>query len=349
MARAEAILASVRRIHDASLTADAWQPALSSIIGLLGGDHAVLLASDSSRADGALAASFGMDKDGFARFATPEAAQWIEPAMAAIRSGAVVTRSRLISDHQFERTRFYNDVVRPVGGFHAVGVCHQGPALSSFVAVCRPRQAGDFDTDDVALMQTLSPHFATALAVRQRLGGADLAASSAWAALDRLNTGVIVADASAAILFANKTAERLFKDRNLRLDGDGLRIGDSTASQTLRRLIADCAGAASANAGGAVELRSGPRRAALRLVVSPFRPERIGIDIPGGALALLLVSDPHHEQRRRMAALRRRFNLTDAEAAFVLEIVRGDGRAAAAARSNITVGTARSHLERVFE
>jgi DNA-binding CsgD family transcriptional regulator len=356
MARGEAILATVRCIHEASLTADAWQPALQSIIELLGGDHAILLASDPARAEIALATSAGMDRGDFARFATPEAAQWIEPAMQAIRSGTVVTRSRLMPDRQFERTGFYNEVVRPAGGFHAVGVAHQAQALSSFVAICRPRQAGDFEADDVKLMQILSPHFATALHVRHRLGVADLAARGAWAALDRLNTGVIVADAAAAVVFANRTAERLFTARKLRLDGSGVGLGDGlddeAASGELRRMVARCADPhAGVEAGGTVELAGDAWRAGLSIVVTPFQAERIGFD-PGGCskpLALLLVSDPQEERRRRMLALQRRFRLTPAEAEFALEIVKGDGRAAAAARTNITVGTARTHLDRIFE
>jgi DNA-binding CsgD family transcriptional regulator len=352
MARGEAVLETVRRIHDASLTADAWQPALQSIIDLLGGDHAILLASDRAREQVALATSAGMERGDFARFASPEAAQWIEPAMQAIRSGTVVTRSRLMPDRQFERTGFYNEVVRPAGGFHAVGVAHQASALSSFVAICRPRQAGDFDVDDVKLMQTLSPHFATALQVRQRLGAADLAAKGAWAALDRLSTGVIVVDAAAAVVFANRTAERLFTARELRLDGNSIGIGDEVASRKLRRLIALCADPnASIEAGGMVELARNAWRDGLSIAVTPFQVERIGFD-PGGCsqpLALLLVNDPQEERRRRMLALQRRFRLTPAEAEFALEIVKGDGRAAAAARTNITVGTARTHLDRIFE
>jgi DNA-binding CsgD family transcriptional regulator len=66
-------------------------------------------------------------------------------------------------------------------------------------------------------------------------------------------------------------------------------------------------------------------------------------------LALLLVNDPQQERHNRVVALQRRFRLTLAEAEFALEIIKGDGRAAAARRSNISVGTARTHLEHIFE
>ena len=43
------------------------------------------------------------------------------------------------------------------------------------------------------------------------------------------------------------------------------------------------------------------------------------------------------------------FGFTPAEAVFALEIIKGDGRQATADRLGITVGTARSHLSRIFD
>jgi DNA-binding CsgD family transcriptional regulator len=47
--------------------------------------------------------------------------------------------------------------------------------------------------------------------------------------------------------------------------------------------------------------------------------------------------------------LRSRFGLTCAEANLAIEITRGDGRKAAAARLGIAVTTARTHLTHIFE
>jgi len=55
------------------------------------------------------------------------------------------------------------------------------------------------------------------------------------------------------------------------------------------------------------------------------------------------------DAKRFLHDLRERFGLTAAEAALALEIVKGDGRQAAAGRLGITVGTARSHLTRIFD
>lgn len=59
--------------------------------------------------------------------------------------------------------------------------------------------------------------------------------------------------------------------------------------------------------------------------------------------------DPGSELARRAWVLQERYGLTRAEAAFALEIVKGDGRIAAAKRRGITDSTAHSHLNSIFE
>ncbi len=351
MAHAAAIHATVQRIYDAALTANAWQPMLQSLVDLVGGNHAMLFARDPARADASVAKSAGMDESAFARFLSPEAAGWIEPSVRAVPSGAVVIRSRLVSDRDFERSDFYNDFVRPAGGFHGLGFGHEMPTLSAFFAVCRRRQAGDFEAKDAAMLQTLSPHLALALQVRRRLHATDLGAAGAWATIDRLGAAFMIVDAKAAVVFASDAAVRLFRDgRGLHLDRDGLCSTDAAASRTLRRLIAGSAGALNGSASGVVELPYRERRA-LRIAVTPFRPEHIGLDTGWHArpLALLVVTDPAQEHDARKEQLRRRFGLTPAEAEVAMEIARGDGRKAAAARLGIAVSTARMHLTRIFE
>ena len=91
----------------------------------------------------------------------------------------------------------------------------------------------------------------------------------------------------------------------------------------------------------------------LNLLVMPIKPETATTFIPWSRprrpAAVLIISDPEMETRARAERLRERFAFTRAEAAFALEIVKGDGRKAAADRLGITVGTARSHLTRIFD
>jgi DNA-binding CsgD family transcriptional regulator len=312
----------------------------------------MLLARGPVRAAVTLAASARMDERGFARFLSPEATGWLDAATQAIPAGLVAIQSHHVSDRDFERTDFYNEFVRPVGGFHGMSVCHRLPALSSFLAVCRRRRDDDFDASEQAALQSLSPHLSVALRLRQRLGVADLRTAGALAALERLNTGVMIVDAAAHLVFANEIALGLFRDgRGLGLDRDGLCTPDPAATRALRRLIAASADIAALNGGGTLALPRGEGHASLRIVVAPFRPARIGLDMPGPGkpLAIVLITDPERQRDARRELLRQRFGLTAAEADLALEIARGDGRKAAAARLDIAVTTARTHLTHIFE
>jgi DNA-binding CsgD family transcriptional regulator len=65
--------------------------------------------------------------------------------------------------------------------------------------------------------------------------------------------------------------------------------------------------------------------------------------------AMLVLRDPLKLRDTRIARLRERYGLTQAEATLAVEMLAGDGRAAAAGRCGISINTARTHLMRVFE
>jgi DNA-binding CsgD family transcriptional regulator len=100
-----------------------------------------------------------------------------------------------------------------------------------------------------------------------------------------------------------------------------------------------------------VHSRSDSVPPALDVQIAPFRgltnhPDRRHLPWPA---IMVLITDPERQQQRRLERLRSRFGLTAAEAAFSLEIARGDGRKAAARRAGISLGTARTHLQRIFD
>ncbi len=352
MTRGATDLTSVQRIYDAALTPDAWQPALQSVVDLIGGDHAILVARDPAHDDPIVATCAGMDDSDFSRFLSPHALRLMAPFTRALPSGVAIVWSHLARDQEFERTEFYNEVVRPARGFYAVAFRQETPTLSSFVAVCRSRRRADFTAADATKMQRLAPHLANALRVRQRLHAADLSAAGAWATLEHLRTGVMIVDAAGSLVFANKAAATLSRDGGLEFDRDGPRAPDATACCELRRLIAGCVAAEPREGNGnAVKLPRNDGRSPLRVVGAPLHPERIGMHVDQRVrpLALLLVTDPEEERSTRKERLRIRFGLTSAEADLAIEIGRGDGRKAAACRLGVTVATVRTHLTHIFE
>ena len=63
----------------------------------------------------------------------------------------------------------------------------------------------------------------------------------------------------------------------------------------------------------------------------------------------MLIRDPERERAETRAQLANRFDLTPTETDIVLEILKGDGRKAAALRLGMAPGTARVHLQRIFD
>ena len=89
------------------------------------------------------------------------------------------------------------------------------------------------------------------------------------------------------------------------------------------------------------------------MTVTPLRSKARLADVPwinvGAPVAIVTVSDPNVARRWQEANLRRRFGLTAAEAGLAAEILKGDGRTAAARRRGISDATAKTHLSSIFE
>jgi DNA-binding CsgD family transcriptional regulator len=180
------------------------------------------------------------------------------------------------------------------------------------------------------------------------------ASESALGGFEELHQGFLLVDAQARPLFVNRTGRALLDARDgLLLEAGALSAPDADDGRNLRALIASCAMEANITTGGQATLRRPSGRLPLHALVTPIRQETAVAAIPWTIMqrpaAIVLISDPETEMRAHIEALRERFGLTPAEAAFALEIVKGDGRQATADRLGITVGTARSHLTKIFD
>jgi len=193
------------------------------------------------------------------------------------------------------------------------------------------------------------------LRVGERLADAELRAAGAFAGFDGIGAGVILVDRTSKVLYANRTAEALLeRQQGLAVDADGLSASDPQARHTLRRLVGSCAAfSLDAGPGGAVELKDCEGHASLRVIVAPFRPDEIGLNMgwlgTARPSAILIIYNLEQERAVRKERLRNRFGLTPAEADVALEVLKGDGRQAAAARLKIAGTTLQTHLMRIFE
>ncbi|MGZ3295529.1 MAG: helix-turn-helix transcriptional regulator [Xanthobacteraceae bacterium] len=351
----DAVVDLMGAIYDAALEAALWPEVLNRIGEAVGGPDILFGIYDpatglsnmlSPRIDPALIGSL---------------MEWaprnpLLPLGVGQAPGKVFTITDFITTDEFTGSDFYNEWWRPAGydteplttnllvDHGATGI------LTSHGSLRRP----PFDNRQKRLFAALAQHLVRAVALQRRLYHLTFANESALGGLDELHQGFLLVDAQARPVFVNRVGRALLGGRDgLLLEAGALSAPDANDGKALRNLIASCAMQASITTGGEVTLRRPSGRLPLHALVTPIRQETAIAAMPWTIMqrpaAIVLISDPETEMRARIEALRERFGLTPAEALFALEIVKGDGRQATADRLGITVGTARSHLSKIFD
>ena len=263
-------------------------------------------------------------------------------------AGTVQTDTMVVPRSDLSRTEFFNDFMAPQrmeSLLNAVVLMEEG--RQTVVSVRRNRQ---FEADDVELYKLLAPHLQRAVQINIKLARAELKHSASVATLNHLEEGVLFVDLNARIMFANKTAETFFANRELRLHKGRVHAGSAGETARLHAAIAKCAEhGIGRRPSHFISLTREAGRSPLSLLVAP-----LPVDIPVSPsaprpLAVIFVNDPDKANKPTAVQLRDKFKMTPAEASFAVEILKGDGIQAAADRLSISRATARTHLARIFD
>lgn len=225
----------------------------------------------------------------------------------------------------------------------------EGP-VSTFLGLVRPYSRGDFEETEIKLFAALVPHFQRAVQLQVRLAGLDAPSIGSAEILNRLLQGVLLVDARAQVIFANRAAETLLRSGGgLSLGRDGLYADIPHETRRLRQMITDSAKPRDehGSAGGRFRVSRGDR-APLTVLVAPHCSRFGWIDILRPT-AILFITDPEQAAIVGNGWLREDFGLTPAEAGFAVEISKGDGLQATANRLGVSLTTVRTHLAHVFD
>jgi DNA-binding CsgD family transcriptional regulator len=278
-------------------------------------------------------------------------------ARAMSRPGEVFDLRSVVPADEYVRTDFYQEWWRLQGIGSAglmAGFAFDGSTVFNVgLHKGRPHHHDVFSREETVRVSMAVSHMARAIRLQRQLHMCDLR-DAAGAAAGSKHRGVVLLDETARVLFANRTAEALI------VAGDGLGVEEGRLTVTggdalLHSLVAACAGHAEAahGPGGPLHARRSAGWQPLHLLVAPFRMHGVVAEIPWLGLrrpvAIVTISDPDADDARCKTVLQRWFGLTATEAAFAIEIARGGGRHAAAARRGISLSTARTHLTNVFE
>jgi DNA-binding CsgD family transcriptional regulator len=222
-------------------------------------------------------------------------------------------------------------------------------SVAAVLVVARGPGQGEFGQTDAKLLARLAPHLHRAVQMNRRLSLPRGATEGMADVLDRLPHGAMLVDAAARVLFANRAARSILAARDgLRSDPDGLRADTPAQTNDLRRRIGRAAAPAAgveAPPGSLALARASGRRPLLALV-TPAAGRGTARSKPA---ALVFVGDPELALAVPPERLRRLYGLTRAEAAVAVALLRGDDMRAVADGLGVTLATARTHLQRVFE
>lgn len=204
-----------------------------------------------------------------------------------------------------------------------------------------------FSERHVRLHETLAPHVVRALHLSRRLHGADIDAAVNTHALDRLQEAALLVDADLNLIRTNLLGEALLGAGTLQLSARQLTCDHAPNADRLRDLVLRCRIRPLGVAAESVAItREGMAPITIAAYPISLTDPPMGMARPG---AVLFVRDPEHRRAHIRETLVRGYGLTSAEATLALEMLRGDGKHAAAMRLGITYGTARAHLSRIFE
>lgn len=335
----------IDRLYDGVADAQAWHEALTGLCDATRAHHAILMArrTTPSADDFCAASRVAPDHlDNFVRAATSGPADWLKvlPCGNALDFQAVIPRE------EFVRTDFFNDAIRPMNGYRAiVSIPVRDEAADSFLALCRPEQAEDFNTEQTILVNRVVPHVTRALRVKLRMDRAAQITSCAFGLIDEMDAGVAVVDGCLRPVVVNQALQSVLDAKDgLYLRGDRLVAQVPTDHARLeaavRRALADDVRAPGQYA---LTLR---RCASLPPWVSVVR--RLPSQLGGKALAALIVEDASRRPAHLESLLAEVFELTPREAALAAHLAYGLDLDGAAAAMGIGRGTVRNYLKAIF-
>ena len=182
-------------------------------------------------------------------------------AFAALTPPAAVgLRDRIVSDSDLERREFYQDILRPLGLWHAAIMnVHRDDAVLAPMSFTRTRKEGPFGDGELAALRALAPHFNRALRVTLRLRELEARASALAEMTDRALVALVLTDAFGRIAEANGVARAILAENDGLILRDGvLRAARSEDCIRLSRLIQEAAGSRLMPMSGVMQVRDPP-------------------------------------------------------------------------------------------
>jgi DNA-binding CsgD family transcriptional regulator len=355
------ILQAIRGLYDAVLDPDQGRRGFEALCRVVDGKHFIFFTEDVQAHRLQHFTSLGVGPDYARRLAMAVDAKWHSPSRLRMSPGCIRPGQSLWLDQPYRDSTYYNEVVRPDGGYDGlVTVPFRKGRHSAFLVIGRMQGQPDFDDADAHLIQPVISHLANAMRIRLRLEQVEFAARQAHRAFDLLDLGVFILDAELRPSFLNKRAEALVRASDgLCFSRGVLSTAAAPTTTILRRAVKNAIGLQRYrgqadveevyDAVSELEIARPSGRPPLISTVMPLGVENSERLLMPPAHAIVFVKQPDDKPRLDLDRLANIFGLSPRQAALTGLLAQGATLADAAAALGIGFETARWHLRTTFD
>jgi DNA-binding CsgD family transcriptional regulator len=277
---------------------------------------------------------------------------WMIHGRELIQPGCITVSHLLCPDEILERSEWHNDFLRPHGVFHSMGcVLRMAGHIMTTVTFLRARKFGHYREEEQRTLRALGPHLENAFRLHERIQVAEGAARIGHDILERIAVAIVIVDSLGHVEGMNQRARTLLSNNDgLELLDGCLRATVAESSARLRRNIRSAIGdgslAPTTYSGNTLVLRPSGRHPYQVWVTPLGQSNNLA---PGvGARVAVFIGDPDTNPAPLLGDLMELYRLTPREARLGLLLAEGRDLRAAASEMNVSINTARTHLEHVF-
>ena len=363
-AELEGLSGLIDLIYQGATDAGRWDTILAAISGYVDAPHGFLVTPLHAPDAGGYLYSRNIPAGIFEhwpRFAEHDIYAREACARGLFESGNVVTGEDIVPRERFESSVFYKDLLSHYDFIYMMAAVVFGrdaddllPTTSTYY---RGADSGPFTETQRQRLKLIAPHLSRALGVMQRLRSADLNVAANHAALDLLDTGILLVHPRGHVVFANRHALRLLREEDgLRLRGragaaDSLQAADPKTQKAIESALQESISPdilTTPHFTRRVSVHRPSGRAPYMLGFSSLSLDNefgSGSDAPR---AIVFVTDPEQSIDIDMEWLRSTYGLTKAEARVASLLVTGDATDEIAAKLGVSVNTLRTQLRQIY-
>lgn len=277
---------------------------------------------------------------------------WVQKArqLGLNHEGALVNSDAIVPLAELKSSEIYNDSLRHSGVERAltIGIGQRSLDDALYMLTFHAGAShGEFQPAEIALLQTLGPHFARANKLAQSMQQAQLQQTLLVNTLDQIDQAVLICDRDARVDVLNLKAESWLQHRRwASIEYGRLVLRETQAQAQLQHLLRQPL--AQWQDQGLVPLcdaASGQTRHVIRVLPLPASAKQSGYGLQTHFLLLIGGSGTHADKTQLLRAI---YQLTPAEAQLAADLARGLSLSEIAAARQLSIHTVHSALKIIF-